>query len=90
MTQKILYSVPKKAGTIDSQREKANRNGVRRCCSVVGGINGPEGGTIRAVGSCRSCDQMIGIATWRHDRHVPVDLHSPFPSLLRQETQEWS
>lgn len=53
--QKILNSVPRQAGTIDSQREKANRNGVRRCCSVVGGINGPEVGTMRAVGSCRSC-----------------------------------
>jgi hypothetical protein len=88
MAQKILNSVPKKAGTIDSQREKANRSGVRRCCSVVGGINGPEGGTIRAVGSCRSCDQMIGIATWRQDRDVLADLHSLFPSLLRRVTQE--
>lgn len=61
MAQKMLYNVPKNAGTIDSQREKANRNGVRRCCSVFGGINGPEEGMIRAVGSCRSCDQMIGI-----------------------------
>jgi len=61
--QKILYSVPKKAGTIDSQREKENRSGVRRCCIVVGGISGPEEGMIRAVGSCRNCGRMIGIAT---------------------------
>ena len=84
----MLYSVPKKAGTIDSQREKANRNGVRRCWSVVGGISGPEEGIIRAVGSWRNCDQMIGMAPWRRDRHVQADLRSPFLSLLRRATRE--
>lgn len=92
MAQKMLYSVPMKAGTIESQREKENSNGVRRCCSVVGGISGPEDGTIRAVGSCRNCDerQMICIATWRRGRHIQADLRSLFPSLLHRATQEWS
>lgn len=53
----MLYSVPREAGTIESHREKEKRNGVSRCCSVVGGIKGPEEGTIRAVGSCRNWDE---------------------------------
>ena len=63
---------------------------MRRCCNVVGGISGPEEGMIRAVGSCRNCGRMIGIATPSQYRHVQADLRSPFLSLLHPGTQERS
>jgi len=70
---------------MERRRENSKRRGVSRCCRVLGGIKGPERGTMRDVGRCFGLKRKMLV---RNDvegicaRHRFVDLRFCFPCAL--------